>query len=192
MKVVELTAETWALAEGLFSSSKTVEWCFCTWFMQTNAEMKVGDNRAVLRERLGSPIGLLAVDSSGADGSAAGAEAVGWVAVAPRAAYSRLARSKVTAPVSEDISGVWSVTCFYVRRDVRRQGVTSMLLDAAVSYAASAGARVVEGYPIDTAGRSVQAGELYHGRLAMFLDAGFEVVERRGVRRALVRRVLVP
>lgn len=183
MKVVELTAETWPLAEGLFSTSKTVEWCFCTWFMQTNAEMKTNDNRAVLRERLGSPIGLLAVD---------GAEAVGWVAVAPRASYSRLARSQVTAPVSDDISGVWSVTCFYVHRSVRRQGVTSLLLDAAVSYAREAGGRSIEGYPIDTDGRKLQAGELYHGRLAMFLDAGFELVERRGTRRALVRRALVP
>src|SRR5689334_21078354 len=98
--------------------------------MQTNAEMKTNDNRAVLRERLGSPIGLLAVADSG--------EAVGWVAVAPRASYSRLGRSKITAPVSDDISGVWSVTCFYVRRDARRQGVTSLLLDAAVAHAAKA------------------------------------------------------
>jgi GNAT superfamily N-acetyltransferase len=181
VKVVELTASTWPLAEALFSSSKTVEWCFCTWFMQTNAEMKSGDNRAVLRARLGSPIGLLAVD---------GEEAVGWVAVAPRAAYSRLGRSKITAPVAEDISGVWSVTCFYVHRAARRQGVTSLLLDAAVSYAAEAGATSVEGYPIDTDGRKLQAGELYHGRLEMFLDAGSEVVERRGTRRALVSRAL--
>jgi GNAT superfamily N-acetyltransferase len=181
VNVVELTSETWPLAEALFSSSKTVEWCFCTWFMQTNAEMKTNDNRAVLRERLGSPIGLLAVDSG---------EAVGWVAVAPRASYSRLGRSKITAAVSEDISGVWSVTCFYVRRDARRQGVTSLLLDAAVSVAAGAGAKAVEGYPIDTDGRSLPAGELYHGRLAMFLDAGFELVERRGTRRALVSRAL--
>lgn len=184
MKVVELTAETWPLAEALFSTSKTVEWCFCTWFMQTNAEMKTSDNRAVLRERLGSPIGLLAVDGSG--------EAVGWVAVAPRASYSRLGRSKVTAPVSDDISGVWSVTCFYVHRSARRQGVTSMLLDAAVSHARAAGARSIEGYPIDTDGRKLQAGELYHGRLAMFLEAGFELVERRGTRRALVSRALAP
>uniref|UniRef100_UPI0039BF6ADC GNAT family N-acetyltransferase n=1 Tax=Lentzea alba TaxID=2714351 RepID=UPI0039BF6ADC len=149
--------------------------------MQTNKEMDGGDNRAVLKARLGSPIGLLAVD---------GSEAVGWVAVAPRASYSRLARSKITAPVSEDISDVWSVTCFYVRRDSRRQGVTSLLLDAAVSHAAKAGARAVEGYPIDTEGRKLQAGELYHGRLEMFLGAGFELVERRGTRRALVRRGL--
>lgn len=184
MRVVELDESTWSLAESLFSSSKTVSWCFCTWFMQTNAEMDVGDNREVLRARLGAPVGLLAVAESG--------EAVGWVAVAPRASYSRLGRSKVTAPVSDDISGVWSVTCFYVRRDVRRQGVTSLLLDAAVSRAAAAGALSIEGYPVDTEGRKLQAGELYHGRLAMFLDAGFEVVERRGTRRALVRRALVP
>jgi GNAT superfamily N-acetyltransferase len=181
VKVVELTEETWPLAEALFSTSKTVEWCFCTWFMQTNAEMKTNDNRAVLRERLGSPIGLLAVD---------GTEAVGWVAVAPRASYSRLARSKITAPVTDDISGVWSVTCFYVHRSARRQGVTSLLLDAAVSHARKAGAKSIEGYPIDTDGRKLQAGELYHGRLATFLDAGFELVERRGTRRALVNRVL--
>ncbi|HEX8865201.1 MAG TPA: GNAT family N-acetyltransferase [Lentzea sp.] len=191
MKVVELTAETWPLAEALFSSSKTVEWCFCTWFMQTNAEMKGGDNRDVLRARLGSPIGLLAVSGSGEAVSDSGG-AVGWVAVAPRASYSRLGRSKITAPVSEDISGVWSVTCFYVRRSARRQGVTSLLLDAAVEHAAKAGARAVEGYPVDTEGRALQAGELYHGRLAMFLDAGFELVERRGTRRALVSRALVP
>jgi len=181
VNVVELTSETWPLAESLFSSSKTVSWCFCTWFMQTNSEMDRGDNREVLRARLGSPIGLLALDEG---------EPVGWVAVAPRAAYSRLARSKITAPVSGDISGVWSVTCFYVRRDVRRQGVTSLLLDAAVSHAAAAGAKSIEGYPIDTEGRKLQAGELYHGRLAMFLDAGFELVERRGTRRALVSRAL--
>ncbi|RAS68992.1 acetyltransferase (GNAT) family protein [Lentzea atacamensis] len=181
MKVVELTQETWPLAEALFSTSKTVEWCFCTWFMQTNAEMKANDNREVLRARLGSPIGLLAVD---------GAEAVGWVAVAPRASYSRLARSKITAPISDDISGVWSVTCFYVRRSARGKGVTSLLLDSAVQHAADAGAKSVEGYPIDTEGRSLQAGELYHGRLAMFLDAGFQLVERRGTRRALVSRAL--
>ncbi|MFI6097330.1 GNAT family N-acetyltransferase [Lentzea sp. NPDC051213] len=181
MKVVELTESTWPLAESLFSTSKTVEWCFCTWFMQTNKEMDTNDNRDVLRERLGSPIGLLAVD---------GDEAVGWVAVAPRASYSRLARSKVTAAVSDDIDGVWSVTCFYVQRLARRQGVTGLLLDAAVEHAAAAGARSIEGYPIDTEGRKLQAGELYHGRLTMFLDAGFKLVERRGTRRALVSRAL--
>jgi len=50
------------------------------------------------------------------------------------------------------------------------------------------GARAVEGYPIDTADRGLQPGDLYYGTLQAFGDAGFELVERRGVRRALVRR----
>lgn len=57
-----------------------------------------------------------------------------------------------------------------------------------MSFAFDRGARVVEGFPVDTAGRRLGSGELYHGTLAMFTDAGFELVERRGTRRALVRR----
>src|SRR3712207_7596042 len=45
-----------------------------------------------------------------------------------------------------------------------------------------------EGYPVDTNGLKVGSGELYHGTLSMFLDAGFTLVERRGTRRALDRK----
>lgn len=32
------------------------------------------------------------------------------------------------------------------------------------------------------------SGDLYHGTLEMFLAAGFELLDRRGTRRALVRK----
>ena len=177
---MELTEDTWPLVEDLFAANKTVSWCFCTWFMQTNREMDDNDNREVLRARLGGPIGLLAVS---------GSRPVGWVAVAPRAAYSRLAKSKITAPV-DDLSDVWSVTCFFVHRDARRKGVTRTLLDAAVRYAALHGACAVEGYPVDTEGERRGSGDLYHGTLSLFTNAGFTLLERRGTRRALVRLAL--
>src|SRR5439155_24241959 len=88
----------------------------------------------------------------------------------------------------EDLSGVWSVTCFFVHRTARRSGVGKLLLDEAVRYAAKGGARTVEGYPVDTKGAKKSSSELYHGTLSQFTDAGFTVVERRGVRRALVRK----
>lgn len=177
MNVLELTSSSWPLLEELFAANKTVSWCYCMWFKQTSREMDDNDNRAMLKAELGSPIGLLAVDDD---------RPVGWVAVAPRAAYSRLAVSKVTAPVSDDIADVWSVTCFFVHRSARRQGVTRMLLAEAVSYATERGARVVEGYPVDTGGQKTSSGDLYHGTLQLFLDAGFELVEKRGTKRALV------
>lgn len=180
MRVAELTKETWPALEKLFAANKTVGGCFCVWFMRGNAEVRSGwgaDNKAFLRNQLGAPLGLLAIDDD---------EPVGWVAVAPRPTYPRLARSKITA--SEGGPKTWSVTCFFVHRKARGRGVAETLLDAAVGYAREHGARAVEGHPVDTEGERRGSGDLYHGTLAMFLAAGFDLVERRGTHRALVRK----
>jgi len=44
---------------------------------------------------------------------------------------------------------VWSISCFYVRKGYRKQGVTSALIEAAVKTAKSAGAPALEAYPLD-------------------------------------------
>jgi GNAT superfamily N-acetyltransferase len=112
------------------------------------------------------------------------------VAVAPRAVYRRLERSRIAKPVdpAEDLSDVWSVTCFFVHRTTRRAGISAGLLEEAVRYAADRGARVVEGYPVDTHGAKTESASLFHGTLSTFLAAGFQLVELRGPRRALVRK----
>ncbi|HEV2784648.1 MAG TPA: GNAT family N-acetyltransferase [Actinophytocola sp.] len=186
--VLELTEKTWPALEKLFGPKGADAGCWCMFFRLPGPEFRTGlyePNRAALRELAGSgePVGLLAMD---------GEDAVGWVAVAPRPVYRRLERSTVAKPVDpdEDLSGVWSVTCFYIHRGARRSGVSRLLLDEAVRYAAEHGARVVEGYPVDTGGRKKASAELYHGTLSTFTAAGFSVVERRGVRRALVRKVI--
>ncbi len=127
--------------------------------------------------RAGEPLGLLALDDD---------RPVGWVAVAPRSTYPRLDRSTTTA--SDAGPGTWSVTCFFVHRSARGRGLARTLVDAAVDFAADRGARVVEGHPVDTEGEKKVSGDLYHGTLDMFLAAGFSLVERRGPRRALVRK----
>jgi GNAT superfamily N-acetyltransferase len=178
--IVELTADTWPSLETLFGANKTVGGCWCVWFMRPNAEVQAGwgeANKAFLRNQLGAPLGLLARD---ADGPA------GWVAVAPRSSYPRLATSAITA--SDAGPGTWSVTCFFVHRRARRQGLAARLLSSAVEYAAARGATAVEGHPVDTGGVRRSSGDLYHGTLEMFLAAGFALVDRRGTRRALVRK----
>jgi GNAT superfamily N-acetyltransferase len=180
MEIVELTERTWPALEELFSANKTVGGCWCVWFMRPNAEVQAGwgaDNRAFLRGRLGEPLGLLALERQ---------EPVGWVAVAPRPAYPRLATSKITR--SDAGPDTWSVTCFFVHRRARRQGLAATLLSAAVDFAAGRGAAAVEGHPVDTEGARRSSGDIYHGTLDMFRAAGFELVDRRGTRRALVRK----
>jgi GNAT superfamily N-acetyltransferase len=128
------------------------------------------------RARQDPPPGLLAYDTAGAP--------IGWVAVAPREEFGRLQRSPKLKPV--DDQPVWSITCFYVDRGSRRQGVGAALLAAAVDHAAAHGAQEVEGYPID-AGQTSADADLYTGPLALFLAAGFREVARRGGR-PIVRR----
>lgn len=184
MRFAELTRETWPSLEELFSANKTVGGCYCTWFMRTASEMEGqwGEgNKRLLHDkvRAGEPLGVLALDDE---------RPVGWVAVAPREVYPRLAKSKVAA--SDAGPGTWSVTCFFVHRSARGRGLANTLVDAAVDFARERGAMSVEGYPVDTSGQKKASGDLFHGTLDMFLAAGFSLVERRGTRRALVRKEL--
>ena len=184
MEIVELSTDTWPSLEKLFGANKTVGGCWCCWFMRPVKDVRAGwgeGNKAFLHEKVDeeAPLGLLAVE---------GDEPLGWVAVAPRTTYPRLATSTITR--SDAGPDTWSVPCFFVHRTARRRGLAGTLLDAAVEFARARGAAVVEGHPVDTEGERRGSGDLYHGTLAMFLAAGFELVDRRGVRRALVRRVL--
>ena len=64
------------------------------------------------------------------------------------------------------------------------------LLRAAVDHARAGGARVLEGYPIDTAGERRPQPNVFTGTLAMFTRVGFTEVERRAEGRPIVRLVL--
>ena len=136
-----------------------------------------GNKRAFRRIVMaGEPPGILAYR----DG-----EPVGWCAVAPRSVYRRLETSRVLAPVDE--RPVWSVVCFFVTRSERRRGLTAKLLQAATEYAAKRGARIVEGYPVDTA--KTADAFAWTGFASAFRRAGFVEVARRSETRPIMRRV---
>jgi ribosomal protein S18 acetylase RimI-like enzyme len=77
-------------------------------------------------------------------------------------------------------AAVWAIVCFTIDRQVRRQGVASQLLDAAVEYAFSHGATSVEAY----AHASVPTD--YMGHTELYRRAGFAHV-RDANKRAVVR-----
>jgi GNAT superfamily N-acetyltransferase len=130
--------------------------------------------------------GVLASLGSDADGW----EPVGWAAVEPRTVYPRVLAGRMmpgTAEPDSGDAGVWAVTCFVVRVGYRRQGVAAALLQGAVDEARRGGARVVEAYPVDTAGQKVSSADLYHGPLSAFEAAGFEITGRPVEGRVVVR-----
>lgn len=117
---------------------------------------------------------------------------VGWVAVEPRTEYPRLLglptvwKGRPGEDKRDD--GVWSVTCFVVRRGYRGRGLTYALAAATIPYAKANGARALEGYAMRTQpGREITWGELHVGAVQVFADAGFKEVSTPSVRRAVMR-----
>jgi GNAT superfamily N-acetyltransferase len=121
-----------------------------------------------------TPIGVLAYE---------GAEPIGWCSIAPRETYARLEKSKTLKRIDDQL--VWSVVCFFIRRDKRGQGLALLLLRAAVKYAASQGARLVEGYPVE-ADKSYQ----FMGSPAIYKAAGFREVGRAENDRSIMRKTI--
>jgi GNAT superfamily N-acetyltransferase len=113
-----------------------------------------------------------------------GREPVGWIAVAPRIEYVRLMTSKVLAPV--DDQPVWSVSCFFVRKDFRNRGLTVELLHAAAEFARKQGARIVEGYPYDLKEKT-SPPFVWTGLAPSFERAGFKEAVRRSKTRPIMR-----
>ena len=121
-----------------------------------------------------------------------GAEPVGWCAVGPRSSYAGLVRVfRVPWEGREEDRHdptVWAVTCVFTRAGFRRRGVSRALIAATVQHARSWGARALEGYPV--VATDVISEELHVGTVAGFEAAGFTVVGRPTLRRAVVRQDL--
>ena len=113
-------------------------------------------------------------------------EPVGWCAVAPRGVYPALERSRILAPV--DSKEVWSVSCMFVSKPYRNQGVSVGLLKAAVRFARDRGAKIVEGYPQDLGQSKLPDAFVWTGISQSFVRAGFKEAARRSPKRPIMRK----
>ena len=177
LEIVPLTGEHFADLAELFATGDP-RWCWCMYFRargRTWSNSTPDANRADLRK--------LAENGDRHDSIAPGLVAyregcaVGWVSLAPREDYERLAFSTMLRPI--DDRPVWSIVCFVVGRHHRRKGVAAALLKAAISYARAHGARTLEAYPLHESRGKVSSGAAYAGTQAMFERAGFTVAELR-------------
>lgn len=176
-----LTASRFADVERLFGSHGAQGGCWCMWWRQTSCEFEANKgerNRVAFKAIVesGEEPGLLAYS---------GNDPIGWCAVAPREAMPRLARSRILKPI--DDRSVWSITCFYVARKRRRQGVSVSLLKAAIEFVGRHGGRILEGYPIVPSEDRYPDAFAFPGLISAFETAGFHEVARPSVTRAVMR-----
>jgi GNAT superfamily N-acetyltransferase len=179
-----LTPERWSGFEKLFGPRGACGGCWCMYWRlsRTQYDEQHGElNRRNIKALVdsGNIPGILAYS---------GDEPVGWCSIAPREEFPTLGRSRILKPV--DDQPVWSVVCFFVTRGQRRKGLTVQLLKAAVEYAASKGARIIEGYPVEPKDGKAPDVFVYTGLLSAFKQAGFTEVLRRSATRPIMRYYL--
>lgn len=170
-----MTDDTWDDFVALFESRGGPDYCWCMAWRATPAERESkSKRRAGMRRRVreGVPVGLLGyVDD----------EPVAWCSVAPRDTYRPLG-----GPEEDEDEKVWSITCFFVTRDLRRNGVMAALIESAAEHARGNGATVLEAYPVDPDSPSYR----FMGFVSVFEKAGFGEVGSAGTRRHVMRRDL--
>jgi GNAT superfamily N-acetyltransferase len=171
----EVDADHWDDFERLFEAKGSPKYCWCMAWRATKAEIPLdGAGRKVAmhnRVRAGTPVGLLGY---------LGHEPVAWCSIAPRTTF----RGLVSNDGSDD--EIWSITCFFVLRRLRRTGIAKRLLHAALRHAREHGAKLVEAYPVEADSPSYR----HMGFVSMFEEAGFREIGREGTRRHVMQRKL--
>jgi GNAT superfamily N-acetyltransferase len=184
LEICPVTSDRWDDFEKLFGPRGACAGCWCMFWKLPRKEFEAGQGEA---NRLAQKTIITSGRTPGLIAYVDGVPA-GWIAVEPRAAYGGLARSRVLASLDE--MPVWSVTCFFVDKKHRHQGLTVALLKAAVEYVKSKGGKVVEGYPIETKEEKAPPVFIYTGVVSAFLQAGFKEAGRRSEKRPIMRTVI--
>lgn len=170
-----IDTETWPDFEALMESKGSPHNCWCTaWIVvdKENQRAEKSEKKASIKKRIknGIPVGLLAYLND---------EPIGWCAVAPRETYRTLGGD-------ETKENVWSIVCFFIKRDYRRQGLSKIFLNEAMNFAKKHGAEYIEGYPVAQDSPSYR----FMGFKPTFEKADFKFIKNAGARRNVMLRTL--
>lgn len=177
LTVHPLTPDRLPALADLFDTTGPVSRCWCMYWRIGNAYRQQPDaaNKAAFCAlvKAGPPPGLLAFAED---------LAVGWCQLTPRVDLPWLDQTWRLKRV--DDLPVWSLSCFYIRKGYRKQGVTSALVAAALETAKRAGACALEAYPLDA---DLTPSASHTGYVSTFVRAGFTVVARHVPSRPIMR-----
>ena len=177
-----LAAGTWpdfaALAEahnGVWSG------CWCMAFHDVDSRHATPEGNRAEKER------RVRDDRAHAALVYAGDECVGWCQFGVPDELPNIKNKKAYEATLDELPD-WRITCFFVGKGHRRQGVAQAGLAGALQEIARLGGGVVEGYPDDTTVGTASASFLWNGTLDMFERQGFERARPIGKAKWVVRR----
>ena len=181
LEFAPLTSSIWKDFETLMGEKGGCGNCWCMYFRlpyKTFQENKPYGNKKMMKQLVnkGMPQGLIASINK---------EPVGWIAMAPRENYLRLENSRAFKPV--DDKTVWSITCFFIKKEFRHQGLSQQLIKGAIDFARKNKIKLLEAYPAIPYAEKVPHPFLWVGVLSSFLKNGFKIVRQHSKSRAMVR-----
>jgi len=180
-----LDSSTWeAFAELAENSDGFPSGCWCMGFhpegVGKNTTAALNRERKLARVRAGTTHAALVFE---------GPTCVGWCQFGSPDELPRI-KNRAAYEQSATTPPDWRIACFYVRRGLRRRGVSKDALAGALELIAGLGGGLVEGYPEPA--ESVPAGFLFHGALATYEQLGFVRDRLIGKHRWVVTRSVDP
>jgi hypothetical protein len=182
LRTKPLTADTWADFAALAEAHNGV-WsgCWCMAFHDWDGKgVSPEANRAEKELRVRDDRAHAALVYSGD-------ECVGWCQFGVTDELPNIKNRRAYEKALDQLPD-WRITCFFVGRGHRRQGVAKAGLAGAVREIARLGGGLVEGYPDDTTAGTSSASFLWSGTLDMFERERFERVRQIGKAKWVVRR----
>ncbi|MCW2800555.1 MAG: acetyltransferase [Aeromicrobium sp.] len=185
-----LDDSTWPAFRALAEKHNGV-WggCWCTWFHPTCVENAKGQPAAAYRDHKqnlvheGKAHAALVFD---------GDVAVGWCEYGTPEELPNIHHRKEYEATAETLPD-YRLTCFFIDRDYRRQGVARAALDGALDLIGKAGGGVVEGYPHDLPpGKKVSSSFLYNVTRTTYEKAGFVYDRPKGQGNCVMRKTVAP
>jgi ribosomal protein S18 acetylase RimI-like enzyme len=183
--VRRLSGTTWdAFAELVARNNGIFGGCWCIGYHPECGQPGL-DHRAVKEQRVrtGRAHAALVLDEDGA--------AQGWCQYGSPEELSNIKHRRAydaDPPPPPD----WRITCLYVDRRHRRQGIAHTALAGALDQIARAGGGLVEAISEVTLGRPAQGRFLFSGTVELFEDYGFARVRHVGKHAWILSRHLDP
>jgi GNAT superfamily N-acetyltransferase len=159
--------------------------CWCTWF-HTREGRPEGEMGRPWKERLvreGIAHAALVFD---------GDAAVAWAQYGSPEELPRIRHRKEWEAGLTGEPPAYRITCIFVDRDYRGNGLAAVAVRGALELIAKAGGGVVEGYPHDLQGRTMRSQFLYSATRTMFEEVGFSYERPKGTGNCVMRTTVAP